>query len=242
MALVIEMNRPKRLFDQEDAYPLLYRSSCRMSMERGAQYSRHSNQARGGHRQFEVLVDRLDGSANGLSDASDRLTSAEALLNALVFDLAKPTFIVLHCSARDGAAPSPGIVVRHMRRHVPVALLGGVARVVGSGGAACARPVCRVRVERRRRRSLAESICVRDHRAHRPLPVALDQHMALEGRNGCGVLALVVLPCVRIRCAHVRVFMHRVPFEFGWAFRPGPLGPSSSPPSFGLMLFWLTHA
>jgi hypothetical protein len=37
-------------------------------------------------------------------------------------------------------------------------------------------------------------------------------------------------------------FLRRVPFQFAWALRPGPLGPWPSLPSFGLEHLWLAHA
>jgi len=47
----------------------------------------------------------------------------------------------------------------------------------------------------------------------------------------CRASGSVVLACVSL--------LRRVPFQFACALRPGPLGPWSSLPSFGLKLLWL---
>src|SRR5690606_600123 len=165
----IQTNRSERVARREGAHSMRFAASSRTSLRYRTQYSRHSDEIRGGHRQLEVLIDLPDSPVDGLPDAPDRLAPAEVLLDALALDLTEPVALVTGRSAVDGAAPIPGVVVRHMRRHLPAAAcVDEVARVVGLVGAHRPRTACRHRIEHRQRcGALAEPVGVRNERTDR---------------------------------------------------------------------------
>jgi len=84
--------------------------SLRRSLRRRAQHSSHSHDVARCHRQFEVLVDALDPSINGLSDAPDRLAPTEVFLDALANRLADGVPGVPGGSPVDGAAAAACVV------------------------------------------------------------------------------------------------------------------------------------
>src|SRR5690606_19898724 len=148
----IQMDRLERAARREGEHRLLVAESCRTSLRYRTQYSRHSDEIRGGHRQLEVLVDVADAAVDGLPDAPHRLSPAEVLLDALALGLAEPVALVTRGAPVNGATPMPRVVTRHMRRHLPAAArLDEVTRVVGLVGTHRPRPACRHRVEHRQR-------------------------------------------------------------------------------------------
>src|SRR5690606_117381 len=77
----IQTNRSERVARREGAHSMRFAASSRTSLRYRTQYSRHSDEIRGGHRQLEVLIDLPDSPVDGLPDAPDRLAPAEVLLD-----------------------------------------------------------------------------------------------------------------------------------------------------------------
>src|SRR5690606_1465487 len=107
----IQTNRSERVARREGAHSMRFAASSRSSLRYRTQYSRHSDEIRGGHRQLEVLIDLPESPVDGLPDAPDRFAPAEVLLDALALHLTEPVALMTGRSAVDGAAPIPGVVV-----------------------------------------------------------------------------------------------------------------------------------
>src|SRR5512145_160774 len=57
-------------------------------------YSRHTREIARGHGQFELLIDPLESSKDGLPNPPDRLSPTEVFLDALADDLTDPIALV----------------------------------------------------------------------------------------------------------------------------------------------------
>jgi hypothetical protein len=168
--------------------------SSRRSLRHCPQHSRHSHDVARLYRRFEVLVDALNPSVDGLSDATDRLGPAEVFLDALANRLANRVARMPCGSPVDGTAADAHVVACYVRRHEPVSAgLDKVACVVGPVGDRLGMTAG----HRKRRGSLAHPVGVGDHRADRQPRAVFHQHVPMDGHDRCGAAPLPEQPCIR---------------------------------------------
>jgi hypothetical protein len=96
----------------------------RRSPRHREQYSGHSGEVAGRHRQLEVQIDPLQSSEDRLPDTPHCLAPAKVLFDALADRLAQ---VIANMSRRvsiDGAAAASAVVLSHMRRYVARSAVG----------------------------------------------------------------------------------------------------------------------
>jgi hypothetical protein len=81
------------------------RASLRLSLRHREQYSGHSTQVTGSHRQLEVLIDPPQSAVHGLADMTNSLAPIEMLFNSRSDGLADLIPGMPRCAPIDRAAP-----------------------------------------------------------------------------------------------------------------------------------------
>lgn len=129
------------------------------------EYSRHSHDVAGRHRQLEVLIDLLDASIQCLPDPTDCLAPAEVLFDAFADRLADGIALMSCRAPVDGAATDARVIDRDMRCDAALAAIGDeVARVIGLVCPDRLGMPARQRIQHgQRRRPLAQAVRMHRH-------------------------------------------------------------------------------